>query len=274
MIQLTDDEKFLWKDMTLEEANRLCYENAKDIIAVGFNPDKTFIFADTEYIGHMYPLILNIQKRVTQNQARGIFGFGGSDNIGKMSFPAIQAAPSFSTAFPVVLKGVPDMPCLIPCAIDQDPYFRMTRDVAARMGLSKPALIHAKFFPALQGAKTKMSASDSSTSIYVDDKPDQILEKVKKYAFSGGGETLELHRLNGADLDVDIPYQWLRFFLDDDEKLAHIAEEYGSGRMMTGEIKSVLADILIVLVQDFQEKRKTVTSQVVAEFMKIRPLTF
>ena len=32
----------------------------------------------------------------------------------------------------------------------QDPYFRMTRDVAPRLGFGKPALIHSKFFPALQ----------------------------------------------------------------------------------------------------------------------------
>jgi tryptophanyl-tRNA synthetase len=30
-------------------------ENIKDIIAVGFDPEKTFIFLDTKYIGHMYP---------------------------------------------------------------------------------------------------------------------------------------------------------------------------------------------------------------------------
>ena len=32
VIQLTDDEKFLWKDLTLEECHRLAFENAKDII--------------------------------------------------------------------------------------------------------------------------------------------------------------------------------------------------------------------------------------------------
>ena len=36
VIQMTDDEKFLWKDLTVEEANRLAYENAKDIIACKF----------------------------------------------------------------------------------------------------------------------------------------------------------------------------------------------------------------------------------------------
>jgi tryptophanyl-tRNA synthetase len=44
VVQLTDDEKFLWKDLSIEEANRLAYENAKDIIACGFDVEKTFIF--------------------------------------------------------------------------------------------------------------------------------------------------------------------------------------------------------------------------------------
>lgn len=46
--------------------------------------------------------------------------------------------------------GKEDMACLIPCAIDQDAYFRMTRDVAPRLGYKKPSLIHSKFFPGLE----------------------------------------------------------------------------------------------------------------------------
>lgn len=68
---------------------------------------------------HLYPTVLRISKLVTYNQARGIFGFTESDSCGKVAFPAVQAAPSFSAAFPVPLKGARDMPCLIPCAIDQ-----------------------------------------------------------------------------------------------------------------------------------------------------------
>lgn len=51
VVQLTDDEKFLWKDLTVEETHRLSYENAKDIIACGFDEEKTFIFSDYDYIG-------------------------------------------------------------------------------------------------------------------------------------------------------------------------------------------------------------------------------
>jgi len=274
VIQLTDDEKYLWKDLGLDEANMLAYENCRDIIAVGFDPKKTFIFSDLDYIGHMYPNIVQIQKKVTLNQVRGIFGMTDSYSIGQIAFPAVQAAPSFASSFPVVLRGYDDIPCLIPCAIDQDPYFRMTRDIAPRLGYRKPALIHSKFFPALQGAKTKMSASDATSSIYLSDDAASIRSKVTKYAFSGGGVTLEEHRANGADLEVDISYQWLRFFLDDDAKIAHVAEEYGSGRMMTGEVKEMLSDVLVGIVDDFQAKRAEVSDEVVSQFMKVRPLEF
>lgn len=62
--------------------------------------------------------------------------------------------------------------------ITQDPYFRMTRDVAPRLGYLKPALIHSTFFPALQGAKTKMSASDPNSSINLSDSAKVIKNKV------------------------------------------------------------------------------------------------
>lgn len=51
VIQLTDDEKFLWKDLKVEQVIKLARENAKDIIACGFDPENTFIFSDFSFIG-------------------------------------------------------------------------------------------------------------------------------------------------------------------------------------------------------------------------------
>lgn len=44
VIQLTDDEKYLWKDLQVEETKRMALDNAKDIIALGFDLKKTFYF--------------------------------------------------------------------------------------------------------------------------------------------------------------------------------------------------------------------------------------
>ncbi|RVX09248.1 Tryptophan--tRNA ligase, cytoplasmic [Vitis vinifera] len=179
VIQLTDDEKCMWKNLSVEESQRLARENAKDIIACGFDISRTFIFSDFDYVGGaFYKNMVKVGKCVTYNKVVGIFGFTGEDHIGKVSFPPVQAVPSFPSSFPHLFSGKDDLRCLIPCAIDQDPYFRMTRDVAPRIGYHKPALIETLFFPALQGETGKMSASDPNSAIYVTDSGKDIKNKV------------------------------------------------------------------------------------------------
>jgi tryptophanyl-tRNA synthetase len=290
VIQMTDDEKFLFKgEYTAESGDNLNHyasltvENARDIIACDFDYKKTFLFSDLDYVGRMYPNVVRIWKAVTTNTVNGIFGFDGSCNIGKIAFPAIQAAPSFASSFPTVLEAEwdTDQCCLIPCAIDQDPYFRMTRDIAQKMvkrdhGLGgKPALIHAKFFPPLQGATGKMSSSDENSAIFLTDTPEQIEKKIKQHAFSGGRETKELQQAHGADLEVDVAYQWLKFFLEDDEELERIGKEYGSGSgeyWSTGKVKARLIEVLQELVAAHQERRAKVTDEEVRKWMTERSI--
>merc|ERR1712059_163185 len=180
---------------------------------------------------------VKIQKCVTYNQVKGIFGFDDSCPIGKIAFPAIQAAPSFCSSFPFIFGSAKNVPCLIPCAIDQDPYFRMTRDVAQRMGYIKPALLHCSFFPALQA-------------------------------------TVEEHKEKGGDTEVDISYQYLKFFLEDDEKLAKLGDDYRSGELLSGFMKKELIEVLQPLVAEHQKRRILVTDEVIQEFMTPRKLNF
>lgn len=91
------------------------------------------------------------------------------DNIGKIHSVAIRTAPSFSNSFPQVFGPVSNVPCLITCATDREPYFHLTRGVAVKLNHLNPVLIHSKFFPALQDPKTKTSASDANSSIFITD---------------------------------------------------------------------------------------------------------
>ncbi|KAJ1495965.1 hypothetical protein T484DRAFT_1607166, partial [Baffinella frigidus] len=222
VIQLTDDEKFLWKGGTLEEYGKYAEANARDILAVGFDVERTFLFKDTDAIHDLYPNVLRIQRSVTYSQARAAFGFVDSDSIGKVAFSAVQAAPAFSSSFPRLFPNHPDLPCLVPCAIDQDPYFRITRDAAPKLGRRKPALLHSKFIPALQEGGGKMSGSEGATAIFLSDTPKQLASKVNKHAFSGGQATLEEHRRLGGDPSIDVSFRYLEFFLEDDQELAEI----------------------------------------------------
>jgi tryptophanyl-tRNA synthetase len=98
--------------------------------------------------------------------------------------------------------------------------------------------------------------------------------QVKKYAFSGGQQTLELQRQLGADLSADVAYQYLTFFLEDDEELRSIGERYAKGEMLTGEVKQRLIDVLVPLVEGHQAARALVTAETVKQFMAVRPLEF
>ncbi|ELP87019.1 tryptophanyl-tRNA synthetase, cytoplasmic, putative [Entamoeba invadens IP1] len=270
VVQLTDDEKYLWKPVTIPETKQYTIENVKDIIAAGLDVKKTFIFNDYDYIERMYPLVTKIQSRITFNQVKGIFGFQAHDNVGKISFPAIQAAPAFPECFPH-LFGKQKIRCLIPCAIDQDPYFRMTRDHAEALGAYKPSLIMSKFFPALQGSQGKMSASDPNSAIYLIDTPKQIEEKINKHACCSVKD-LDLFKTHGTDTTDDVPFQYLRFFLNDDQLLDKIKTDYEAGKMMPQDVKNILIKELQELVQNHQIKRQKVTMDVVEEFMRVRKL--
>ncbi len=45
-----------------------------------------------------------------------------------------------------------------------------------------------------------------------------------KYAFSGGKDTKEEHRLVGGNTDIDVSYQYLTFFMEDDSRLAEVKQ--------------------------------------------------
>lgn len=186
-----------------------------------------------------------------------------SQNVGKFHFAAIQGATSFASSFPHIFGNdqskTNPIPSLIPCAIDQDPYFRLTRDVASRLHFAKPALIHSRFLDALQGPGSKMSASDDKSAIFMKDTPGQIKNKINRFAFSGGQDTEEEQRTKGGDPDVDVAFQYLTYFLEDDDELERIRKAYRSGEMLTGELKGICIALLQDYCQGFQERRATVS---------------
>lgn len=105
------------------------------------------------------------------------------------------------------------------------------------------------------------------STIFMTDQPKVIAHKVTHFAFSGGRDTKALQEKFGAKLEVDVPYQYLRHIIEDDEYLEQIGNAYASGKMMTSEIKQICIDELTTLVTDHQERLAHVTDDVVHHFM-------
>lgn len=262
--QITNDEAFLFgkKGLDLEQANKFSYENILDIIALGFNPKKTFIFTDTDYMKTLYPIALKVSKHLTFSTAKAVFGFKNANNVGQIFFTCVQSAPAI---LPSVLNGK-KVPVLIPHAIDQDPHFRITRDVAPKLGYYKPAAIHSIFLPSLQKGG-KMSASDPDSAIFTTDSAEDVERKIKN-AFSGGRETIAAHRKYGGNPDIDRPFQYLKFFFEeDDKKLKKIHDDYKSGKILSGEMKQICIEKAKKFIIEHQKNREKAKKDI-DKFMK------
>jgi tryptophanyl-tRNA synthetase len=250
--QMTDDEKFLVDDdANLQQTRKYAYENALDLIALGFKPENTFIIYDVQDIDLLYDIALEVAKRITYSTAKATFGFQDSTNIGWIFWPALQAAPCFIHK---KLTGE-NVPALIPAAIDQDPYWRVTRDIAQKLGYYKPAQIHCRFLPGL-GPGGKMSASEPDTSIFTMDPPELVKRKIWN-AFTGGKPTAAEQRKTGANPAVCSVFQYYVYlFEEDDSKLMERERKCSSGEILCGECKTNLVERLNKFLEEHRKKRE------------------
>lgn len=257
-IPISDDEKFfVKKDLSFEDCQKHARENILDIIALGFNPKKTFIFTDFGYT-NIYKYAAQIAKRINLSTGKGVFGFQGEHNLGWIFYPAVQSAHIY---LPQFLEG--KQRTIVPIAIDQDPYMRILRDVADKFQFEKPSALHSKFLPGLSG-NSKMSSSDSENDvIFLTDTPEQVKKKINKYAFSGGQNSLEEHRKLGGNPDIDISFQYLKYlFEEDDKKLDKIEKDYRAGKLLSGELKAILIEKVNAFLKEHQKNREKAKSQI------------
>jgi len=250
--QMTDDEKFVIDDdRNLPDTIRLGHENALDIIALGFKPENTYIIYDVQDIDLLYDIALEVAKRITYSTARSTFGFQDSTNLGWIFYPAIQAAPCFIHK---KLTGE-NVPCLIPAAIDQDPFWRITRDIAQKLGYYKPAQIHNRFLPGL-GVGGKMNAHEPETAIFTTDQPELVKQKIWK-AFTGGKGTVAEQKKEGADPEICTIFQFFTYlFESDDKKLSDRSTRCRAGQTLCGDCKRELTERVNKFLAEHQKKRE------------------
>ena len=250
--QLTDDEKFLFNfELSQDDTHSFAIENALDIIALGFDPERTHIFIDTDYIHKLYPIALKVAKRLNFSNVKAVFGFDNSTNVGSIFYTSIQSAPCF---LPSEREGK-NVPVVIPCGIDQDAHFRLTRDIAETLGYYKPALLHNKLAPSLDGTG-KMSASQPETTIFTTDSPEDVRKKISQ-AFTGGKISAEEQRKEGGNPEICAVQNYRYYvFQPDDEIIADIDKRCREGEILCGECKQILIENIIDFLEEHQKKRE------------------
>ncbi len=197
-------------------------------------------------------LVKHLAKHTTLNEFEAIYG---TASPGRIMVSTVQAA---DILHPMLPAFHPSDPVLVPVGFDQDAHLRYTRDLAQRYkeyAFMLPSSTVHVFAPGLKGGK--MSSSDPTSYIALTDTPEEAVRKIMKYAYSGGGATVEEHREKGGNPDVDVAFQLLRYgFEEDDEKLWEIEDAYRKGDLLTGELKRLAAERVSSFLHELEEKRE------------------
>jgi tryptophanyl-tRNA synthetase len=255
-IQITDDEKFwLRQGLTTQDTSHWGEENLRDILAVGFDPKRTHVFFDTKSIQAMYPIAVQVARKIPYSTVKAVFGFVPSTNIGLVFYTALQTVPCF---YPSERSGHP-VPCLIPCGIDQDPHFRLTRDVAESLGYPKPALLHSQMLPGLLGEDVmSTTGSTDANTLFLNDPP-KVVEKKLRNAFTGGRASVEEQRRLGANPEIcSIWSLWRSKFAPDDAEFDQITKDCKSGALLCGDCKGKLIPRVTSFLEQHAKDRATV----------------
>ena len=258
-IAVADLEAYNVKTKSLEELRKIAIEHyLLNYIALGLKPENVDFYFQSQRSNNpkksnaYYRLASNFSRYATFNEFRAVYG---EITPGKMNASLLQAADMYHPQLPE-FEGI--IHTLIPVGVDQDPHIRIARDIASRYKEKKFIPISATynlFLPSLKEGG-KMSSSDPMSYIAMTDTEKEVETKIKKYAFSGGKDTIEEHRKKGGNPDIDVSFQYLKMFFEpDDKKLKQIEEDYKSGKMLTSELKEYLIEKINKFLKKHQEAR-------------------
>jgi tryptophanyl-tRNA synthetase len=245
--------------MSLKEMREVAIDQyLLNYVALGLKPENCEFYFQSERSQNAaksnayYRLASNFSRYATFNEFKAVYG---EISPGKMNASLLQAADMYHAQLPEFENTIP---VFIPVGVDQDPHIRIARDIGNRYKDNKfipIASTYHLFLPGLKGGK--MSSSDETSYIALTDTAEEVEKKIKKYAFSGGRDTIEEHRKKGGNPDIDISFQYLKMFFEpDDKKLKKIEDDYKKGIMLTSELKEYLIDKINIFLKEHQKNRE------------------
>ena len=167
------------------ELDKLAVDNIADVLALGLDVERSVIYKQSQNPWVMRQAYV-YASLITNATLKAIYGdrpvglyMAALTQIGDILYPQ---------------KSGPRR-VLVPVGVDQDPHLRLTRDVAERLRLVKPASVYHKILPGLTGGK--MSKRDPMSVIYLDEGDEDLRRKIYN-AFTGGQPTIKEQREKGG----------------------------------------------------------------------------
>ena len=208
-----------------------------------------------------------------QNENSAVLGVDSNGRIDKARqaevFAKIVAAIS-ELGFSDIISNPKHGTVNIPSATPRDKLsislalLQLERNMGG-MGLLAPASTYHRFAIGMTG--NKMSSSMPKTTLFLGDDLSTVEKKIKK-SFSGGQSIVEEHRRLGGNPDIDVAYQYMMYFFEEDDAfLSEVNQGYRSGKILAGEMKQLCIDRATEWMNEFKEKRDS-TAQLVEQFFE------
>jgi len=254
-VLIADIEARTTRGISKEEAERLALEEyLPNWIALGLDPKKADIYAQSNRSIPYYSFYSLLSGRVTFNEMQAVYG---DITPGKMTSALVQMGDILHLQLPDY-----DGPhrVLVPVGADQDPHIRLARGFAEKLGLEKPAATFHRFASGLDGGK--MSSSKPASHIALNDSPEVAVKKSVD-VLTGGRNTAAEQKKLGGKIDECVVYELYAYhFIQDDKELAEIYRKCTKGEMLCGECKQILKKKVEKFMSDLAKKREKAKKQV------------
>lgn len=249
---VADLEGMIDNGLSLEEQEKIAVDNVADLLALGLDPKNAYIYRQSQERRVMNMAYI-FSRKVTNNHLKNLYGerpfglyFAALTQCGDMLLPQL---PEFGGPKTV----------LVPVGVDQAPHIFLCRDIASKVtdhyNFKPIAGIFHKFFRSLKG-ESKMSKRDPMSMLTLSDSPEVATKKIMS-ALTGGRNTVEEQRKLGGELEKSVVFELYKYhFVDDDRKVERVAKDYVSGKMLDGEMKKEIAEIVVKFLGKHQAKKK------------------
>ena len=254
-VLVADIEARTTRGISKEQSQKIALEEyLPNWIALGLDPKKADIYAQTNRSVPYYSFYSLLSARTTMNEMRAIYG---ELTPGKMTSALVQMGDILHPQLPEY-----DGPehVLVPVGADQDPHIRFARGFAEKEHLIKPSATYHRFATGLEGGK--MSSSRENSYIALNDPVDVAVKKASN-ALTGGRNTAAEQREKGGDISHCVVYELYAYhFAESDKELADIRRRCTSGEMLCGECKQILKGKVEKFMADLAKKREKAKKQV------------
>lgn len=249
---IADVEAYEDNGIPLERSERYAVGNVADILALGFDPGRGYIYRQSREL-RVKDLALLLGRGVTLATMKAIYG---ERHMGLYLSSLIQAG---DILLPQLEEFGGPRPTVVPVGVDQDPHLRLCRDLAHKFrrkhGFVRPSSTYHRQMRGLDGSP-KMSKRNPMSYFTFQESLKEIARKISE-AFTGGRPTVREQRELGGVPEICPVYEMCVYhFTEDDGEVRGVYHDCKTGKLLCGEHKERVIEAVLGFVREHRRRRR------------------